>query len=117
MTKQSLSMRYYFLIVIAYLLFAISGCNQKQNKSIDKSSSDIEVAESDWTENQKKTIFMISKSSAKANSNPVIKRNADKIAQKTLDRCIRDYPNYYEFAQTRRNWYNIYTTVSKSYKK
>lgn len=117
MTKQFLSVRYYFLVVIAYLLFAILGCNQKQNKNIDKSSSNTEVAESDWTENQKKTIFMISKSSAKANSNPIIKRNADNIAQKTLDRCIRDFPNYYEFAQTRRHWYNIYTTVSQSYRK
>ena len=115
MTKPFLSVRYYFLVVFAYLIFAMSGCNRKQNKNIDKSSSDIEVAESDWTENQKKTIIMISKSSAKANSNPRIKRNADNIAQKTLDRCIRDYPNYHEFAQTRRHWYNIYTTVSKSY--
>lgn len=117
MTKQFLSVRYFFLIVISYLFFAISGCNQNQNKTIDKSSSNIEVAESDWTENQKKTIFMISKSSAKADSNPIIKRNADNIAQKTLDRCIRDYPNYYEFCQTRRHWYNIYTSVSKDYTK
>jgi hypothetical protein len=68
-----------------------------------------------WTEDQKQTILTISKSSANANSNPSIHNNSQDIAQKTLDECMEEYPDYSDFNSSRKNWLDIYKKVTKRY--
>jgi len=101
------------ILLIITLAFPILGCNQQQNQN----TATYETESNNWTKDQKETIHMISKSTANANLNPGVRANAQKIAQETLDKCIKDYPDYSDFSTTRKLWYDIYNEIEKKYAK